>query len=318
MTLPWILQFKPQKLDDIILNSIIKNKFNDLIKNKKLKNIILSGIHGCGKTLLVSCLAKSLYGNKIDNGMLVINGSDERGIKIVDSTISNFCKKKSDIGKNKHKLILVDEADKISSKTHQLINTFMETYKHNTKFIFTCNNTTGIIEGIQSKCIQINMPKIPEEDTINKLIEICSIVKIKYDSETLRSIYIICQGDLRKAINILQLVFVSYGEIINNNVYEIIDKPHPETMKELILTANNKDLTSCIKQINDLIKKGFSPSDIILGMFYTIRYFITNEMSEERKIKFLNSISQEAIVICRGISSDMQLVASICDLIDID
>ena len=67
---------------------------------------------------------------------------------------------------NDNKLLILDEADNITPKAQRLINSIMEKYP-TTRFAFTCNNSSAVIESIQSRCIIIRFTKPP----IDKFIE---------------------------------------------------------------------------------------------------------------------------------------------------
>ena len=51
-----------------------------------------------------------------------------------------------------HKLVILDEADSITNKAQNLLNTVIAEYIHNTRFVFICNECHKITEPIQSRC----------------------------------------------------------------------------------------------------------------------------------------------------------------------
>ena len=67
----------------------------------------------------------------------------------------------------------MDEADGITVKAQRLINNLMEKYNNSTRFAFTCNDSSKIVEGIQSRCIIFNYKRLSNEQIINKLKYIC-------------------------------------------------------------------------------------------------------------------------------------------------
>ena len=93
--LPFSDKYRPRKLEDLIVDPIIFNKINSVIKNKDVPNIIFTGKSGVGKTSTIHCIAKAIYPkNEYHESILELNASDDRGIKSVHDTIINFCKKK--------------------------------------------------------------------------------------------------------------------------------------------------------------------------------------------------------------------------------
>ena len=94
-TLPFSEKYRPRKIEELVLDKIILNKINNIIKYKDIPNIIFTGKSGVGKTSTIHCIARSIFSRKnIHDAVLELNASDDRGIKSVQETIINFCKKK--------------------------------------------------------------------------------------------------------------------------------------------------------------------------------------------------------------------------------
>ena len=122
-------KYRPKNIDEIMLDNHTRNTISKIIENKFLKNnIIITGVPGIGKTTTLQCIAKILLGKHFHNAMIELNASDERGIKAIQDTIINFCKKKIDLSPDNvqeyspHKIIILDEADNMTSKAQHLIN----------------------------------------------------------------------------------------------------------------------------------------------------------------------------------------------------
>jgi len=205
--LPFSEKYRPKEISDLVLDDVILSILNDIIEKKDIPNIILTGTSGVGKTSTINVIAESIY-KKYKNDMTIeLNASDERGIKSVNEIIKNFCKKSVDF-KNSlltHKLIILDEADNITPKAQRLINLTMEKYP-NTRFAFTCNDSSKIIEAIQSRCVVLRFPKPPMNKYIEKIKKICNKEKIKYDEKALEYLYEKNQRDLRQTINMVELI----------------------------------------------------------------------------------------------------------------
>ena len=154
--LPFSEKYRPRKVSDLILDKIISTKINNIIEHKDIPNIIFTGKSGVGKTSTIHCIARAIYPREYHESIIELNASDDRGIKSVHETIINFCKRKVDFkpGFAQHKLLILDEADNITPKAQRLINSIMEKFP-TTRFAFTCNNSSDIIESIQSRCIII-------------------------------------------------------------------------------------------------------------------------------------------------------------------
>lgn len=84
---------------------------------------------GIGKTTSIHCLAHQLLGDAYKEGVLELNASDERyvclpfamcaahvylfrGIDVVRNKIKSFAQKKVTLPPGRHKIIILDEADR--------------------------------------------------------------------------------------------------------------------------------------------------------------------------------------------------------------
>lgn len=316
----WIDKYRPKDINDFVLNNDILIRIKKFIENKTMPNIILTGCPGVGKTSTILYIAKKLLGRYFNEGVLELNASDERGVKVVHDIIHFFCKKQLQFNHPdkyaNHKIVLLDEADNMTQKAQQSINILMETYKNTTRFAFTCNSSSQILESIQSKCIIIRYEKLSNEDVSNKLKTICKLENVQYDDNGIDSISLISQGDLRHAINNLQLIYNSYKNITSENVLKLCDKPDPVILKKILLSCKNKDIIPTFTYLNELIKKGYSSSDIVVGIINLLKTTnMINELSEKDKINFLMEFSKTNIIISKGLNTNTQLTGCICSLI---
>lgn len=331
---PWIEKYRPTEIDELVLDEGTLNKIKKFIEDKNMPNIIITGSPGIGKTTTILCIAKNLLGKKYyKNGVLELNASDNRGIKTVQESMEYFCKKKflekesnkelnteskeSDTELNqevKHKIILLDEADNMTKKAQQAINTLMQEYHHNTRFAFTCNNSGQIIEAIQSRCIIFRYSRLSVDHIRKRLEYICKKEEIQYTEEGLNTIIMMSQGDLRQAINNLQLTFNGYNNVIPENVYKLNDKPHPLIIQNIFEACYKKDFKDALINLNSLSEKGYSSLDIVFTMVYTLKNIDKNIIDEKTKILFLEEIGKTSLIISQGMNTPLQLTGSIAAL----
>lgn len=320
LNIPWIEKYRPSKLDDIVIDKCTRNKIEKIINDKEMPNIIITGVPGIGKTTTILCIAKYLVGKYFKQAVLELNASDERGIKSVQKPITYFCKKKMDIKdeKNrtyaKHKIVLLDEADNMTKKAQQLINNLMETYDDTTRFAFTCNNSSDIIEAIQSRCIIFRYRRLGKEETISRLKNICELENVDYNDEGLEAIFTTSQGDMRKAINHLQLTFNGYNEVNTENVYKLCDKPHPMVIKDIFLSCYKNDIKKALEYLEILRDDGYSSSDISSSMINTLKSANIREIDERTKIKYMAEIGKTSLIIRRGVDTPLQLTGCVAKL----
>ena len=326
--LPWTDKYRPLNIDDLCLESILKHKINDFAATKFMPNLILCGPPGVGKTTTIKCLARSLYGKYGKNGMLEMNASDG-GVKVLHEDIVTFCRNKINYPKEDQakyanfKLIIIDASDNMDeNKVQPQISKIMEIYKNTVRFAFTCNTSSNIIESIQSRCLVLNCPLITLDLISKKLTMICDNEQINPEKKAIKKIAELSRGDVRSAINTLQLIKNKNCDLENimfnmkiNHVDELCDLPQQIIIKKLFTEIMNKNMKNSILIVDELKQYGYSGSDIALGMIQTLKSEISNDIPEKDKIMMFKKISHSIYKISKHTDSTLQLYSCIADLI---
>ena len=315
--LPWIEKYRPKNVNDIILDDCLKNKINNLIEMNMLPNIIITGSSGTGKTSTIYCLVKQILGPKYNEALLELNASDNRGLEIINNSIIHFCKKRindqTDSVDGIKKIIIFDEADNITNKAQNVLANMMEEYGSTTKFCFTCNDSSKIIESIQSRCLILYYRPMNKDNIKKRLEFICKTEGVEYDDNGMESIIFISQGDIRQAINNLEATHNSYGSITEKNVYKLCYQPHPNTIIALIQKCASKNLKQAIEKYEDLKEQGYCNSDILQTMINVLK-LIT--IDEHIRINFIKILSDSYLSVNDGIDSNLQMFCCISKMIN--
>jgi replication factor C subunit 2/4 len=311
-----IEKYRPKTIDNIILNDTLKSKITSFLVNNSVPNIIISGPPGTGKTSLILLIAKHIYKENYKEAVLELNASDNRGIEIINNNITYFCKKKiTDRNKNNNpitKLIILDEADNITNKVQNIISKLLEDNTINTKFAFTCNNSLNIIEALQSRCLMIYIPLLTYDQINNKLIDICKKENIEYTEEALKLLTMNANGDIRYAINNLEVIYYGFGKIEKKNIYELCHQPQPEIIINLIQECVYKNIKKVITIIEELKNKGYCSNDILLTIINILQYV---KIDEEIRINFNRILNESYVQICDGVDTNLQLYGCISRII---
>lgn len=309
-SIPWIEKYRPKDLEDIILDENIEHQIKIFLMDHKNVHLILTGNPGIGKTSTVKCIAKKMLGENIHNCYLELNAAGDRGIKSISVIVPPFCKRI--INTDVSKIILLDEADNMTQKCQYDIINLLKTYGDKVKFIFTCNDSSKIIEDIQSLCRIIRFKKLTDEQIKIYLTKICIQESISYSDEGLSTICYISNGDMRKSINDLQKTAYTYNDITKESVLKICKVPDPEKIKKIIKYCLDKKLIKADDELNELIKQGYYYSDIVSGFIYILSNY---DIEEELKLKLIQIINQTKIAVIIGLRTKLQLSAMICRII---
>jgi replication factor C small subunit len=205
--LMWSEKYRPKKLREVVDQKEIIRGISNLIKSPDIPHLLFAGPAGVGKTTTALCIAMELLGEEWRKNTLELNASDERGIKMVRERVKEFAasiKLAGDKEFGKPKIIILDEADEMTSEAQTALRRIIEDSARTTRFIIICNYLSQIIEPIQSRCVVFRFTRLPKEDVIDHLKMICEQQEVKYEEKALVQIYEATGGDLRHSINIMQ------------------------------------------------------------------------------------------------------------------
>ena len=308
--LPWVEKYRPQKLDQLILDDITKNKMNNFLIKKEISNMIITGSPGTGKTSTILCLAREVYGESYGEAVIEYNASDNRGLETINNSIIYFCKKKVKTEYNLPKLVILDEADNITKKAQNTLCNLMETYIKTTKFVLTCNDYNKLVEGIQTRCLIIRYNSLSKDVIKERLKYICAKENITYDNEGLEAIVFISQGDIRLAINCLESTYFGFNKINYENVYKICEKPPQVQITSLINMCLSGALKEAVNTVLRLKEIGYCNNDILLTIINVLKELPIEEGS---RIIMLEFASKAYMITNDGVDTDLQLLKCICD-----
>lgn len=301
LKLPWTEKYRPKKLDDIVGNSNIIDRLKLMVGTGDIPNMILSGSQGIGKTSSALSFALELYGSL--DFILRINGSDSKKVDSMKSMVTNFCQKKIDI--TGLRMIIVDEVNCISLPAQQILRRLIDRYQNTTVFILICNDSNKIIEPVQSRCNIFRFKNLTYPDILTNVLKIMKKENIyNYTLDGIDTLIFSIHSDMRMLLNNFETIFIGFNEITTESVLSIIDRPHPLSIKKLLIYCIDKDIYSANALLTGLCQKGYSALDIVIIMFQMTKYL---EIPEELKLKNIRMIGEAHLRIYDGNDSLVQL-----------
>jgi hypothetical protein len=186
-----------------------------------------------------------------------------RGIDVVRNKIKMFAQQKVTLPAGKHKVVILDEADSMTSAAQQAMRRTMELYSATTRFALACNNSSEIIEPIQSRCAILRFTKPSDAEVYTRLEEICQKEDVRYTTDGLESIIFTADGDLRQAVNSLQSTASGFDIVDQSTVLKVCDQPHPKVAEEIVQHCHAGELHKAHRLLEGLWEKGYSAQDIV-------------------------------------------------------
>lgn len=237
--LVWEQKWRPSKVDDCIIPEDTKTRIKEIISKGNLPNMLFSGQGGVGKTTLAKAIA-----NEMDAELLFINASLDGNMDTLRTTITQFVSTVSMDGNRK--IVLLDEADYLSTNAQPALRGFLDEFSSNASFILTCNFPQRIIDPLISR-LQVIDFKFTKENKVDAMKHMlkraCYILDqehVEYDKQAVAGLVQKYFPDFRKTIGELQRFSVS-GKIDS----EILTLSGSSNYDELILSIKEKNFSKC-------------------------------------------------------------------------
>lgn len=257
----WVNLHAPKSIAEMVLSKEVRKQVNHFLEDNDIPNLIFCGKPGQGKTTLATLLCKEIGATS-----LKINASRDNTIDVIRNRVTNFAQTMSYDGSLK--VIILDEADRLTMDAQQALRGIIEEYAAHTRFILTANEGARIHDALKSRCIPLNV--IPPFDDFKKyIVNILKVRSIKVTQESVKQLAIALKKyypDIRKTIGFIQkssvggiLTIDEQAEITDSFISKLIkaiDNTDPIKIREIWLKSENEfqgDYQSLLKEIHNFI-----------------------------------------------------------------
>lgn len=273
---PLANKIRPKNLGEVIGQKHLLGEgkiLQDMISSGHLMNMIFYGPPGTGKTTVANIIA-SATGKKFYK----LNATTD-SLKDIKEIIKDL---NTIMGYN-GVILYIDEIHHFTKRIQQSLLEFIENGQITLIGSTTENPYFYIFKAILSRSIVLEFKKLTKEDVVQGLKRALELIKddlpgkvISYDETALDSMGELCEGDLRRALNILELILYS-NSMKENEIHITINSIEKFSQKKIlnydrdgdshydILSAFQKsirgsDANAAILYLGMLIKAGDLPS----------------------------------------------------------
>ena len=246
-------KLRPNKIKDVLgqKHLIGKNKIlTNLVKNKKLFNMILYGAPGIGKTTIALALVNDL---KIKYRMLnaTINSKKDFEIVIEEAKMYGGI------------ILIVDEIHRMNKDKQDLLLSYIESGLIILIGLTSSNPYFSVNPAIRSRCQILELKPLDDADIkkgIKKIKDVLTDLDIS--NEVVNYITKLSNGDLRYAYNLIEFCYYSFGNTFTiKDIEEINSKSNVFYDKD---GDNYYDLLSAFQ-------KSIRGSDVDASLYYLAR-----------------------------------------------
>ena len=252
-------KLRPLKLKDVLGQEHIIGKgkvLNNLVKEKKLFNIIFYGNSGCGKTTIALALMNEL---NLRYRSLNATVNSKKDFEVVIEEAKMY----------KGIILIVDEIHRMNKDKQDILLSYIESGIITLIGLTNSNPYHSINQAIRSRCQLIELHSLKENDIekgIKKIKEILPDIEI--DNKTIKYIAKLSNGDIRYAYNLVEFCYYGYNKKVNiENIKQTNNTPSFFTDKN---EDGHYDMLSAFQ-------KSIRGSDVDASLHYLARLIVSGD-----------------------------------------
>ncbi|CAL5386932.1 unnamed protein product [Camellia sinensis] len=288
--IPWVEKYRPQSLSDVAAHRDIVDTIDRLTSENKLPHLLLYGPPG----------------SQMHNMVLELNASDDRGIDVVRQQIQDFASTQSfSFGidaKSAVKLVLLDEADAMTKDAQFALRRVIEKYTKNTRFSLICNHVNKIIPALQSRCTRFRFAPLDAIHVSERLKHVIQAEELDVPESGLAALVRLSNGDMRKALNILQSTHMASQQITEEAVYSCTGNPLPKDIEQISHWLLNEQFAVRISEMK--ARKGLALVDIVREV---TMFVFKIKMPPDVRMQLINDLADIEYRLSYGCNDKLQL-----------
>lgn len=197
-----LTKYRPTFLDQVYGQDDAVRSIEALLRSDSMPHsFMFSGIPGVGKTSLAR-----IIGTCLDAEIIEIDAASNSGVDSMKSIIAQ-CLYKPIFGGFSNKLLIIDEAQRLSKQALESSLKIIEEPPSHLFFAFCTTEPEKILKSIQSRCVKIQLKPVRSQDIIDLLKTVADIEGYTIAPDILETIAICSEGSPRMALSLLAVAW---------------------------------------------------------------------------------------------------------------
>ncbi|GFR07576.1 replication factor C subunit 4 [Trichonephila clavata] len=296
---PWVEKYRPKCMNEVVYQDEVVAVLKRSLANPDLPNLLFYGPPGTGKTSTILALSREIFGDMFKFRILELNASDERGIQVVRDKVKNFAQQTASSVRPDgrpcppFKIVILDEADSMTNAAQSALRRTMEKASKSTRFCLICNYISRIIDPLTSRCSKFRFKPLSKDTLSQRLNYIAAEENVKVDDNVIDSVIDISEGDLRKAITLLQSAHRLKGEegISVEDIADISGVVPNKWIKDLMTVCESDSYEKLEIFVSNLGYEGYTTGQVINQLHDEIVF--NDSLNDKQK-----SVICEKIAVC--------------------
>ena len=310
----WVEKYRPTSLKEMVGQEAIVPLLRSYAENRSMPHLLFAGPPGTGKTTAALALARDLYGVEWRLNFLELNSSDARGIDTVRTTIKEYART-APLGDVGFKLLFLDEADNLTSEAQAALRRMMERYSGSTRFILSCNYSSRIIEPIQSRCAVFRFRGYSNDAIRAQLERVANAERKSLSTEALETILSASAGDMRRAVNLLQLTALHAEHVTAETVQEYATVPLRREVEAMLGAALHGGFLEARDRLYRILaERGASGEDVLRAIHSYLPDIPESVLPVREKVRLVEYLGEVDYRLAEGASDRIQLEAVLAHL----